>query len=150
MVGSGKGGVSLCVVHHFSYFRQVLTVPTVSTTFGRVGISSSQPGTTSVNRSHLPPYCCKLNTNLDAREDFSCFRNNCFRIYYFFSYSYMSFLCHQLTPSDMITRVTKSENFPDKARKSRQFSNPRQMRIEGGFARFWIIQLHFLDDLYTF
>ena len=39
------------------------------------------------------------------------------------------------------------KNFPD---KSRQFSNPRQMRIKGGFARFWIIQLHFLDDLDTF
>ena len=42
------------------------------------------------------------------------------------------------------------KNFPDKARKLRQFSNPRQMRIKGGFARFWIIQLHFLDDLDTF
>ena len=42
------------------------------------------------------------------------------------------------------------KNFPDKARKSRQFSNPQQMRIKGGFARFWIIQLHFLDDLDTF
>ena len=42
------------------------------------------------------------------------------------------------------------KNFPDKARKSRQFSNSRQMRIKGGFARFWIIQLHFLDDLDTF
>ena len=42
------------------------------------------------------------------------------------------------------------KNFPDKARKSRQFSNPRQMRIKGDFARFWIIQLHFLDDLDTF
>ena len=40
--------------------------------------------------------------------------------------------------------------FPDKARKSRQFSNPRQMGIKGGFAIFWIIQLHFLDDLDTF
>ena len=28
------------------------------------------------------------------------------------------------------------KNFPDKARKSRQFSNSRQMRIKGGFARF--------------
>ena len=42
------------------------------------------------------------------------------------------------------------KNFPDKARKSRQFSNLRQMRIKCGFARFWIIQLHFLDDLDTF
>ena len=43
-------------------------------------------------------------------------------------------------------RVTKSENFPDSkifvaktfriARKSHQFSNSRQMRIKGGFARF--------------
>ena len=39
------------------------------------------------------------------------------------------------------------KNFPDKARKSRQFSNPQQMRIKGGYAKFWIIQLHFLDDL---
>ena len=39
------------------------------------------------------------------------------------------------------------KNFPDKARKLRQFSNLRQMRIKGGFGRFWIIQLHFLDDL---
>ena len=42
------------------------------------------------------------------------------------------------------------ENIQDKARKSRQFSNSRQMRIKGGFARFWIIKLHFLDDLDTF
>ena len=42
------------------------------------------------------------------------------------------------------------KNFMDKARKSRQFSYPRQMRIKGGFARFWIIQLDFLDDLDTF
>ena len=42
------------------------------------------------------------------------------------------------------------KKFPDKARKSRQFSNPQQMRIKGGFAIFWIIQLHFLDDLDTF
>ena len=42
------------------------------------------------------------------------------------------------------------KNFLDKVGKLCQFSNPRQMRIKGGFARFWIIQLHFLDDLDTF
>ena len=48
------------------------------------------------------------------------------------------------------SKIFVAKNFPDKARKARQFSNPRQMRIKGGFARFWIIQLHFLDDLDTF
>ena len=45
------------------------------------------------------------------------------------------------------------KNFPDKGRKSRQFSSLQQMHIKGGFARFsnlWIIRLHFLDDLDTF
>ena len=44
------------------------------------------------------------------------------------------FFCEKKT--HISSRVTKSENFPDKVRKSRQFSNSRQMRIKGGFARF--------------
>ena len=54
-------------------------------------------------------------------------------------------------------RVTKSKNFPDsKILVAKTFRVKRvnrvnfQMRINGGFARIWIIQLYFLDDLGTF
>ena len=72
----------------------------------------------------------------------------------------IAFLCSKNYGEATVQRPKKSElsgwqlsmrkNFPDEARKLRQFSNLRQMRIKGGFARFWIIQLHFLDDLDTF
>ena len=66
---------------------------------------------------------------------------------------YTIVLCSQNTMS----RVTKSEHFPDsKIFVAKTFQIKRvncfnfQIRIKGGFTRFWVIQLLFLDDLDTF
>ena len=61
---------------------------------------------------------------------------------------YLSSVLHNIMFGDDDNRVKKSKNFPDstifvaknfpdKARKSCQFSNSQQIPVKGGFARFY-------------